>query len=369
MDSSKRNTIYSVFGALGFFHMWRRRNRHKLLVLALHGVVAPDGVPDERPLRWQLNPRDLDRYLRVLKRHYRFVSTDDAVNMLRDPAGLRDNCAIVTIDDGYKNTLDVAWPILREHGIRPIVFCATDMVGKPDGYWFDRLDQAIRLYGRDGMVVNVGSQQIVIKRSNRDALRASCIAVITASRQEFELEADRRVGLRGIIDGLFESGPPTSDEARLPTGLETMSAEEVRECVEQGFDVGSHTVSHSRLPFTSDEQLQRELVDSKQILEDITGVECRYFCYPEGSYDARTEKAVQDAGYRAAFSSDKRMDDSADSLFRLGRTHFPDSAGDAELLALTSGFKESLLNVVRRLRGQRSLPVDTRRTSNTSAAG
>ena len=97
--------------------------------------------------------------------------------------------------------------------------------------------------------------------------------------------------------------PELVDEvAAYPSELETMNWDALRELVERGVEVGSHTVSHPHLVELADEELERELVDSRRQLEDELGRPCRYFSYPYGEQDARVRAAARAAGYEAAFA-------------------------------------------------------------------
>ena len=65
--------------------------------------------------------------------------------------------------------------------------------------------------------------------------------------------------------------------------------------------VASQTVTHRSLDALSDEEIDRELRDSKTALESHLGHPVRYLAYPNGAYDARCEAVARRAGYAAAF--------------------------------------------------------------------
>lgn len=67
-----------------------------------------------------------------------------------------------------------------------------------------------------------------------------------------------------------------------------------------GMEVGSHTVSHTRMTELDDMNLMRELAHSKATLEDLLGSPVDSFAYPYGDWDTRCAEAVQQAGYSAA---------------------------------------------------------------------
>lgn len=90
-------------------------------------------------------------------------------------------------------------------------------------------------------------------------------------------------------------------EAR-PEALATMNWDELRELAERGVEIGSHTVNHPHLTLLSDDELDRELSDSRTRIEDELRRPARLLAYPYGEHDARVQAAVKRAGYAAAFA-------------------------------------------------------------------
>jgi len=78
-----------------------------------------------------------------------------------------------------------------------------------------------------------------------------------------------------------------------------LKKDEIRE-VSREFEIGSHTVTHPRLPTIPESEAKQEITDSKAMLEDITGRPITSFCYPGGAYTPVHPHLVQDAGYRYA---------------------------------------------------------------------
>jgi peptidoglycan/xylan/chitin deacetylase (PgdA/CDA1 family) len=70
--------------------------------------------------------------------------------------------------------------------------------------------------------------------------------------------------------------------------------------VDAGWEVGSHTRTHPRLPDLTDGDLVTELRESRQECEQRLAVRCRSIAYPYGAVDRRVADAVADAGYSFA---------------------------------------------------------------------
>lgn len=67
----------------------------------------------------------------------------------------------------------------------------------------------------------------------------------------------------------------------------------------EGWEVGSHSRTHARLPTLSDEALADELRRSRQECEQRLGMPCLTLAYPYGDSDARVAAAARAAGYVA----------------------------------------------------------------------
>ena len=81
--------------------------------------------------------------------------------------------------------------------------------------------------------------------------------------------------------------------------LQPMSWDELRELSELGWELGSHTRTHPRLPTLDRESLRDELAGSRSDLEQRIGIPCESIAYPYGNYDPGVVAATRDAGYSA----------------------------------------------------------------------
>ncbi len=79
-----------------------------------------------------------------------------------------------------------------------------------------------------------------------------------------------------------------------------MTTAQLRELSRYGVCVGSHTITHPCLPRLHDADLQRELVQSRQQLQQELGGDVSFLAYPGGRFDRRVAAAAAAAGYTAA---------------------------------------------------------------------
>lgn len=71
-----------------------------------------------------------------------------------------------------------------------------------------------------------------------------------------------------------------------------------------GMEVGAHTVNHLDLRTLKGDRLRHEIADSRRDLEEHLGIPVEFFNYPAGRYNDETVKAVEEAGFLAAVTTD-----------------------------------------------------------------
>jgi peptidoglycan/xylan/chitin deacetylase (PgdA/CDA1 family) len=89
--------------------------------------------------------------------------------------------------------------------------------------------------------------------------------------------------------------------------LACMSWEQLRGLAAHGWEIGSHTRTHPRLPEISDAQLEDELAGSRADCQAGLAAACDTLAYPYGAVDERVVEAAGRAGYRYAVSLPARL--------------------------------------------------------------
>ena len=88
---------------------------------------------------------------------------------------------------------------------------------------------------------------------------------------------------------------------------------------EDNISIGSHTVSHRWLPSLSEENIKKELRDSKKILEGVIGCEIKTLSYPLGAHNETVKRIARGAGYLGAVSTNPGRRKPKDDIFALKR--------------------------------------------------
>lgn len=85
-----------------------------------------------------------------------------------------------------------------------------------------------------------------------------------------------------------------------PSDYRVLGWGEIREMADYGIEFGSHTCTHANLPTLSSHAVQRELVESKRLIEKQVSQPVVSFCYPEGLWSRSVIALLDSAGYQCA---------------------------------------------------------------------
>jgi len=88
--------------------------------------------------------------------------------------------------------------------------------------------------------------------------------------------------------------------------------------------LGSHTISHPYLQSVDQQQAEKEILESAQLLEKQIGVSMDFFCYPSGDFGERELNILGASDYRAAVTVAPGINRRDQSLFELNRSEVTD---------------------------------------------
>jgi peptidoglycan/xylan/chitin deacetylase (PgdA/CDA1 family) len=275
--------------------MLERLPRRPCLLIFNYHRIGREGNDAYDPGLIEATPEEFDEQMRILKKHYALAELAEAQELVEHPERMRHCRVLVTLDDGYRDNHDVAFPILRSHGIKAAFFLATGFVGTRRVPWWDQVAYLVR-------------------RTEKRLLR-----IHYPRELSFDLCETSRLDVIEALLGLYKS-EQTSDPARFLEGVEEacgvarpreaceplfMTWEEARNLAKGGMGIGSHTHDHELLAKLTPEEQLRQCTLSRQIIAHELGFEVDTMAYPVGSrssFSDVTQRCLRDTGYRTAFS-------------------------------------------------------------------
>jgi peptidoglycan/xylan/chitin deacetylase (PgdA/CDA1 family) len=276
------------------------------IVLVYHRI----GSANLDPFEMFVSIENFSQQMEVLSRRSTLLSLGAMHLALRENR-LPPNAVAVTFDDGYRDIVTVVAPVLRRLDVPATAFVVSDAGLLDRGFWWDELANIAFLAKRLPVVIrhSVGARIIkwefelggTPRKIDMDTQPVEVPASERAQwlrslhRTMFVLPADEQGELMEHVRGLTQL-TRTINRNDLP-----VTPDEIRLISDGGlFDIGSHTCTHPYLPALPLAERYREISNSRQRLEDITGRPIESFAYPYGSYDRHTVAAVRDAGYKCA---------------------------------------------------------------------
>lgn len=282
---------------LGALRRWHDRGRTPVLILGYHRIATID-QPHAYPLDLGLvsaTAEEFDAQMRTLREFANPVSLDDIADAVTLGRTLPERAVAVTFDDSFNDTFEVAFPVLRRHGIPATVFVSTGHVEDNEPFWFEiTAHLMLRVPARA-----ITFEQCPAGLPDGDDIAARRASIATLHRLLKACGNQRR---RELVDGWRERFAGVID-ARARELSRPVSRRQILEMAGNGIAFGSHTVSHPNLALASADTIARELNDSRTYLEALLGRRVRTLAYPFGTpdtYDERVMAAASGCGYELA---------------------------------------------------------------------
>lgn len=266
------------------------------------------------PYRLCVTPQHFEEHLQVIRR---LGSPIRLCELARLAVGGRipDGAFCITFDDGYRDNLYAAKPILERYEVPATVFLTTGSGGRETEFWWDQLEDILlspcelpstlrlEVSGRK-LSWQLGEAMSWTGDSQRHSAWIVTDPSWPTTRHEIFgtlyplLQEMRELDRTAVLNSLWEwSGrkPGVRDSRR------TMAPDEVVSLESGGLiDAGAHTITHPVLSRQEPDDLATEVVESKKTLEKWVGHPVAGFAYPYGRFSSIAVDHVRNAGFEYA---------------------------------------------------------------------
>ena len=286
----KKNKLAGIFSSLGInnsIKLTRSLFLNDLRIIAYHRVCDIDDINDKELV--SATCEDFDWQVEFIKKNYFPITFEEAVTRLGQNKKLPRNSIIVTFDDGFFDNYKNAYPILKKHGVPATFFISTGYIDSNDTFWFNFVSQII--------MSNPGNSFSVLSVDYNipDDIEKRCLLVSSILTLCKIVPNSERLN---IIELLKEQLNMVSDQHPL---AKPMTWDNVREMSQNGMEFGSHSITHPILSQLELDDLEREIQDSKSIIEQQINKGICSISYPEGgdfAFNENVLKQVDKAGYQ-----------------------------------------------------------------------
>ncbi len=264
IDMNPKKILYST----GLYKISRLTHSGKGMILAFHSVRPTSGdalFPDGKSCI-ETTPERLESVMKFfIANKYQPVSLGEIPGLL---GGNKKNFFAVTFDDGYKDNLDYAYPVLKKLGIPFTVYVATGYADSRIPLWTHILE--------DFLAANNEVEFDYLGVHYRFDLS-------TTESKRSALSQLHRIIKQGQPEDINTVMNVFTDDIFAKSRSEMLSWEEINQLASDSLvTIGSHTVSHASLSKMSIERVRSEYIDSKKIIEGNIGRKVIHFAYPYG---------------------------------------------------------------------------------------
>ncbi len=262
-------------------------------ILMLHRVTDDPPLPYGFNRHLSISPRFLDAILaEIAGLGFQFVSMDEAVDRLA-ARSQTERFVSVTADDGYRDNLTCALPMLEKYEAPLTIYVAPNLIEQKVDLWWDVLEEVVTR--RDHIYLDTPRGRLSIESATPgDKYRANTLIhnfLTNEMPEEAQRQAIRQLAASAGVD-----------PAR-PARETLMTWDEIRKAAAHPLvTIGGHTMNHYNLARLAPEQALREMTDGRNVLEMELGEKPRHFAYPYGYANAAGQREV-DLAAEAGFTS------------------------------------------------------------------
>ena len=215
--------------------------------------------------------------MRAAMRPFQPVSLDQVLQAQRGLATLPQRALLVTFDDGYRDFVDLAVPVLARSGVPAVQFARVpDADGLPT--WAP-LDLLRLVLATANVPIDQAMQEVTGER------RAALLSLPIEQQLSAVAHIAEQLGV---------------DVARLQRGAIYASAAELKAAVALGVALAGHGTEHVRWSTCSDRDLQVTIAATRAWLHSVG--QPAVLAWPDGDVDERLAQHAKSAGVELAFA-------------------------------------------------------------------
>ncbi len=283
-----------------------------LEILSFHRIIPENSSYFIPPMA--ISEKSFSKLVRRLMKQGRLVRLDEFIHDIKS-GNFNKRKVALTFDDGYLDNYTIARNILKNFDAPATFFIPCAAIEESGVYWWDFLFNIVH---DDQAVFHewISTTDCFFKRFNE--------VNPNSSLGRYTREMVR------VLNGVSESKRTTLlDAVKKQFGPYKgkrllMNWDEIKQLSNDGFEIGSHTVSHIPLTDLSTSVAKREIEQSKYFLEEKIESTISGFCYPRGQFALGHASIAERVGYSYAVTTRFGSNHTFSDLFSLFRRNMSD---------------------------------------------
>lgn len=280
-----------TFGPLGGYSFARALCKNEPRILMYHRFASP-------PVKGWTSPEYFEQQVRYIKENYNAFSLVGLMQHQRDTGKLPSHAVVITVDDGYRDFYEYAFPILKKYKVPATLFVTTGFIAQDLWLWPDMITWLLR-QSTSVPEINLGDLFL-----SSGVLNSSTYGEYWQKIVDYSLslpDQDKHKFIADLASLLGHDLP-----SRIPAEYAPVALEELREMQSHGIEIGGHTVTHPSLGRVTEAQAYDEILGCREYLNQQLGCHERTFCYPNGQpsdLQPFLPRIVKEAGFLGAVTA------------------------------------------------------------------
>lgn len=280
-----RKVIFPFITGLGMEKILRSGATGSTINLMFHGVSSNDSSSFS-PRHIQAN--QFERLLRYLKKEFLIISLSEAFEMNRSGSRPEKKCITISFDDGYRNNLTNALPLLSQYGVKTTFFisgiCTEPMETRV--LWADIIACLKKFHWHE--VIHFGEKVFV-----------NFLEEPTGIHLENYIKTMNPAGRTANLETLVSKFDLNNKIRSIPAEWwQIMDKAELKELsISPLVEIASHGYNHYNLGDIERTEAYADMQKSKVLLEGAVEKEIDMIAYPDGSYTPETKDDAAQIGF------------------------------------------------------------------------
>lgn len=283
-----KSKIIEIAGELGGYQLARLLTRKQPKILMYHRFSAVKKGHE-------VTAATFEKQLRLIKRYFNPMTLAELAQIIEQQGSAPANAVVITVDDGYRDFYEVAFPLLKKYQVPATFFVTTGFVNGDIWLWPDQVLWLLNNRTRLDAIVAVGNRTFDLSQPTQAIWWPLVLHLLTVENS-LRLQALQDLQTLGGI----------TLPALAPVEYSAVNWQQLREMQASGIEIGGHTVTHPSLGHMDLNAARAEINLSFSMLCEQLGAVPRTFCYPNGQpadYSAEVKQLVSESGFTAAVTA------------------------------------------------------------------
>ena len=318
--------IYILFIAkyLGFFWVSKKISDNRLKILCYHGFSYND-QDSFRPKLYINRESFASRIDHLKKNGFQFIQHHEIDDVLNGRTRY-ELPVLLTFDDGWKSTHEIALPILKNNNIPHIIYLYTDCFQRKIPVINVLLQYALWKTPLDRVDFDETTYQLTLPDDTADLLNK--LLLMTNDLEGDDLDRE--------LASIFKLLSVDYSKSEEWENFRLLNVDELKDHLANGGSIQLHT--HHHINPLQDDALRDEVLENKRVVESVTGQPAEHFCYPSGVYSREQFPLLEELGIKSAVTCEPGLNDQKTHPYMLKRFLDGENISQIEFEAEMCGF-------------------------------